>query len=450
MSGRRSVENEGKIFWLVFVLGSLMATSVMMYLSIWMQSVVFFVLIVVAMTRSEAYGILHPVSWFSIFFYLYAVSFPLLMTFEGYQDERLYQIIPLSVVTYCAFIAPIVFITPFTLNAPRIKINGQALQAAHWSVLGVCVFLLFYVASQGIASKREFVDFSRGSSIGLLLSVFSLAALMFAVQLLASTRRGRRNELRIEMFNVLSVLTILVLAVGYGVTGERDYIFRVLLFGFLVLFCTQYREKYHFYYLLIAVFALVLVLPLSQAAKAVVLTKELNYSGFESGDFFRTEFSSAGRNLYYLMSKGLNDYGGETLVWDLKRYVGIFFPGQESTGMWFNNHLRSVFGDESSSGWGFSLMGEGYLNFGYIGAPLMFLFVGGVTACVYSIAGRSDICFIFYLAYIPMMIYVLRADFANFLSLGFKINLIMTGVFWALKEYAVRSEKTRPVRALKR
>jgi len=259
--------------------------------------------------------------------------------------------------------------------------------------------------------------------------MFSFAALAFSTYVLSTARHTAAGEKSITVFSFLGLATFLVLVVGFGVTGERDYIFRFLLFSFLLYFSAQYRQKYRSYYLILAALSLYIILPFSQAAKSFLLSGGIDYTGFSIEGIFKNEFSSAGRNLHYVMLREITGFNGETIIWDLKRFVGQ----SESTGAWFNSEVRNLFGDGGTSGWGFSLAAEGYINFGYVGPAMIMFALGLVTAHLHSFARKSELWFIFYLSYMPMMIYVLRADLANYLGLGFKVNLAMVLVLWCVR-----------------
>lgn len=401
---------------------------VMPWVAINIQAVLFLTIILLSMKRSEPYGIMHPLSCFSIFYFLYSVSYPLYFIINNESNREIELVIPICLSGYLAFALGVLTISRKKSTIPKIRLNSAILESFTWCALLVCMLLIVYIIESGVSSKREFLDFVRAKNIDVAFSLFSIASVIYVLRLLLRLRVRQSFNFRRDILDRLGCAILIVFMVGFGVTGERDIVFRLLFLVFLVLFSTVY--KYKFYYLLLAAAALVLIMPFSQSAKAYLISGSVAYEGYMRGDIYKTDFASAGRILYYVISNDITGYNGESILWDFKRYLSVFFPNQHSTGVWFNDNIRYIFGDHGTSGWGFSLVAEGYMNFGVFGPSILFFAIGLVSGFLYRLSMRHGFYYLFYLLYVPTIIYVIRADLANYLSLAFKVNVVIVLVIY--------------------
>ena len=79
---------------------------------------------------------------------------------------------------------------------------------------------------------------------------------------------------------------------------------------------------------------------------------------------------------------------------------------------WFNETFFSA----DRAGQGFTLVGEGYINFGYFGIIILFIFVGLLIKFLYLKSNKNIYWFPIYLLSIPTFMYSIRADLANIIS----------------------------------
>jgi oligosaccharide repeat unit polymerase len=133
-----------------------------------------------------------------------------------------------------------------------------------------------------------------------------------------------------------------------------------------------------------------------------------------------------GKNLEVILHRSnLWDYFyGETLLWDLARGIipkFIYVPPNPTS--WFNDlffsSLRSTGGAN-----GFSLLAEGYINFGYLGIGIWYVALSLFAYGFYRYSRSSIFTLACYLYMIPFMIHVQRADFSNLISPFWKQLLI--------------------------
>lgn len=371
-------------------------------------------------------GAIHPACWFSAFYFAYATFYSFSEIFYTGVSSTTSDVIAIGYFAYLAFIIPVV-IYDFVF----VKDQGFDLPDGDGGLLIIlflniiCLLSALFIATQGLTSKREVMDSLGGSTLSFMLSFFVLLSVaLFNSQM--------NHFLRHNKFSFMSfwyILSLAVLLFGYGVTGERDYIFRYAFMVYIFLF--TFSRKFRFYYPFGALFLLVLLLPLSQSFKGFLLSEQ--EAGTTSLDIklFEGEFISAGRNLDYIVSLDLDDMHGVTYLWDLKRSL---VPGSEqmSTGKWFNEYLRVKYGNSGESGWGFSLVAEGYLNFGLVGVFIQYFVLSMITLFVYRLSHRGRYFLLYYLFYAASFVYVQRADFANYIGFCLKVNLIFVFFLYAI------------------
>ena len=71
-------------------------------------------------------------------------------------------------------------------------------------------------------------------------------------------------------------------------------------------------------------------------------------------------------------------------------------------------------------GQGFSLVGEGYINGGVAGVLTLYAGLGLATRFLYISRFRSFVWFVFWLHYVPTLLYMQRMDLGNFVSVLLK------------------------------
>lgn len=384
---------------------------VMPFFTITLQIISLFIFCISLMYSAKGYGVLHPLSWFPIFFFLYIFAFPVYQHLDGQVTYDTSRLVPIGLLALIGFSTPLIFLNQ-KIELPVIKLDDKVINFLWLILAGICIFLIIYVFKMGISSKREFLDNIGG--LGGMFAVFSILPALYCLKVVKHKKIG--------FLDPYFYGTLFLLLIAFGVTGERDYIFRYFLFLFLIYFS---YKKYRPIYLIVSVVCAFIVMPFTQQLKGYLISDNNSYSDYklDLNEIFYGEFFASGRNLHYILSKNDNLYWGETLLWDIKRFFNFIFPDQESTVSWFNSTYRVQYGNSGSSGWGFSLIAEGYLNFSYVGVFLIYFLVGLLTYVICKLSKKNSYYFLYYLMYIPVIIYVTRADLANYFSLVFKINL---------------------------
>ncbi|EKO3570241.1 oligosaccharide repeat unit polymerase [Vibrio metschnikovii] len=214
--------------------------------------------------------------------------------------------------------------------------------------------------------------------------------------------------------------TFFILFFYYIITGERGDLFRFGICIFLIFY--DFKKKVPFVKLCFLVFLGVLVLPITQAFKSVLLTGGDGLIYTFNGIFFG-EFSSASRNLYLIVKHGQLDNGLFLIVGDIFRAMIPFSSnlGFSSSVSWYHFIYRPHFGFGGDVGWGLGLVPQAVLIGGYIGTSIIFSILGLVSYLFYIKRTNGILYYVFYFVFITTLIYCLRADIANLLSISFKI-----------------------------
>ncbi len=91
---------------------------------------------------------------------------------------------------------------------------------------------------------------------------------------------------------------------------------------------------------------------------------------------------------------------------------------------------------------GFTIIGEGYLNFGYIGVVLWAIMLGLLVKKLYFSSKRSLTWLVIYVISIPTFIYSSRADLSNITSPLIKQTIIPLAILYVVNKIMTSQSKT--------
>lgn len=352
------------------------------------------------------FDIFHPYFWYSVFFWLYSAGYPILYSFGYYRS---YDYNKTGIVLDWVFLSVLLVILPAEslVKKDTLFVNDKRASVitdffSYFFALYLCVDMLL-ICQGGYSNKTEIYKHANtfiilGFVIGYILILFfefSLYVTLF-------------NEEKIKAIHIISWITIS----GFSIlTGERDYLFTILLVTVLIMFLYERISKKT---LFILIPIGMILLPLSNTFKYYLLSgKEgtsfrLNHLLME---FLDGEFVSAGRNLQILiMNHCANYFKGKTLVYDIVR---IFSGNTFSVQAWFND---TFFSYSHSTKYGFTIVGEGYVNWGIWGVIIWAIIVGILIRVLYVQSCKNYYYMLIYLYMLPLFIYAIRADLANIFS----------------------------------
>ena len=387
--------------------------------------------------------LLHPYAWYAPLFVLYSASVPTLVWVGNMEHSEALQHVTLLQWTALSTLLLVVGPPKRTRSIARPRPPAvRLLQPPATALLIIsAVASVPYVMTilQGeFASKFEIL---LSDSIWLRLTpAFSLLSLSYAVLLAIGFLAGRSNAL-------LITATVGWTGFAFLVSGERDVLMRVAWIS-VFLYHALVRPLTSRTILLIGLGAIV-VLPVLGDLKNALITPDPISVSFDDpiAKVLSDEFVTAGRNLQVLVenSHAWSFFEGRTILWDIQRAIipNAVFPEAGLTPTdWFN----TLFYDDLVSrggGVGFTLVGEGYMNFGWLGVVVWFAITGGFLRVLYQRSARDVLWLAIYVVAMPLAIYAVRADLAALLS-QFGKHILLPAV--ALRATAAMMRTVVPVR----
>lgn len=368
----------------------------------------------------------HPYVWFLGAHILYSTAYPILYymnirTNRGYSSEPLFM--------------SSLAILFFVLVVPAKRIEAQLLDKSHEAkklnksylhILTIIITLsAFAIKILGYSNKKEIY----GSS-SFFTEVLSLVLIYINVFTLESC-----NMLSYEnMIDKKTTIEIFIATFSITIfTGERDLFFRLSLIVILMLYFFGKIEKKS---LILILCIFVILIPLSWKFKYFFLSGQLVDKSYDNGiksvieNFLTGEFESASRNLQNLVNNKNISMGvmkGKTYISDITR---IFGYAPYSAQRWHQNTFYAT----SSTGQGFTLVGEGYINFGYFGVIIEYIIVGLFIRVLYLNNNKNIYTLFIYISCIPIFIYANRADLSNVFSPFVRHVLLSAYIYNILKD----------------
>lgn len=376
----------------------------------------------------EKADIYHPYVWFSTFFWVYSCAYPILYltgysTDYGYTKEiMVYQWVALSTILMVLPANKVVFFKSSNVTAR----NDKVLVFTENVVL-IYIVIVIALILRGSYQNKTAIYASEN-----VLFTIAFSAAYFAILIYCYIIFGKLNKFHNRKCYGSIIKSGFVICLFAIITGERDYMFSFILVTLVILFYYRIISKKQLFCLIPVGIVLI---PISSMFKYFIL------SGNISGTFtlenllvevLDSEFISAGRNLQILVLHDCkNFWAGKTIIND---FVRIFYDTGYSNQTWFN---QTFFSSSHSTQYGFTLVGEGYVNGGVFGIIVVFLICGLLLRVLYKNAVKNQFYMIIYLYMIPLFIYSIRADLANIFSPLIKYALLGTGIIWILHHLVI-------------
>lgn len=371
----------------------------------------------------------HPCFWFPLIFMMYGISFYIIVYLGILSSgpEALYS-------TRMHLLALVAFLMGASGPALTSRVGvTTSVGLRHKQVLllasGLFLILSLYhygtvFSSEGLSTKQD-IRRAKDDALALRLGpIYAPMALFLGLLLLRVMAEGRKGIVLITFMVVWGVLGLLI-------TGERDILLRLLIvIGFI---WNMQRARIQTTWALVSFLVLILTLPVMQAMKGLLIGSQ-NEMLLGVYDVFGREFKSSGRVFSTILERWPGFMFGETFLWDIQRTfaIGPLSTDNVSTSKWFN---REFIGHEGA-GWGFSLVGEMYLNFGWPMIVVAFAVIGRVARRLYRLQDRSGLHLVGYAVTVSIMIYSIRGDGATLIGSPLKLVLLPAFMLVVLEQYA--------------
>lgn len=427
---KEHLKKQNDISWVILFFSIIISGTMFMFQD---ETVALIGIIVLASTCFilSKLDIMHPYTWFIPLFTMYIISDPILILLGLKMDfGYLYNLL---LYNWIALVVIAVILGPTLLNYNKDNFSISLLDN-HFKIILKPIYIISvlltsvlfaYVIKSGISTKKDLALDS--SFVTGFASFFSLFILSFGLLLSLHFLSKSKSK-------ILLIFTFFWGALAFLIIGERNII---LSLAWITLFLVNVLyKKINKTLIIITALSVIALLPFMQSLKSFAvsgeITTEIDYSQFQT-EIFNAEFQSASRNFHQLLS--MQDYWtyywGETLIWDVMRSFLPFFDYISPT-EWFTQTFN---GDlyEIGGGRGFSVLAEGYMNFGLLGVIIWAILLALFIKTLYKLSINNIIWLNIYILAMPIIIYVTRADFANLMSqLGKQIIIPIFTIFIAM------------------
>ncbi|MDD6793803.1 MAG: O-antigen ligase [Clostridiaceae bacterium] len=376
------------------------------------------------------FDIYHPYVWYSSFFFIYSSAYPILYLI-GYSTQYCYSK-EIMIYQYIALSTILLVLPSYTIsfeNPKNFTMSKDTFLKIVENFVLAYILIALYVILKGAYPNKRAIYASGNIILYIAFSIAYFAILLYCYVLFKKFSISDNRYLgTIVKFGVVICSFAIV-------TGERDYMFTFILLTFIILF---YFKKIHKWQLIALVPLGILLIPISNMFKYYILSGRVNGTLSTKnllGEVLDGEFISAGRNLQILVSNNCNNlFKGKTLLND---FIRIFYDTGYSNQTWFNH---TFFASSQSTQYGFTLVGEGYVNGGILGIIIVFLICGLLLRALYINANKNIYFMIIYLYMIPLFIYSIRADLANTFSPLIKYAIMGTLLIWIINHIVFKGK----------
>lgn len=379
------------------------------------------------------FDLMHPFFWFSAFFAIYSVGYPLILSMGfssriGYSKETMiYQLVALFTL--------LLVVTPKRISARKkekiheVRFNIGILNRLIYIALVVLIMLTgIYVAEAGFSGKGEIYE-SGGIILNMLFRFPLILAFLYTLSLISQYAQTRKLPVKQMAFTGVALIFLTLFS------GERDFIFRFLL---LTVFVLWIFEVINIKKLFIIAPVFSLLLPLSSAYKYFFLNGNvfaMNENVLYS--FLTGEFESAARNLQLLINNSSAVKGCKGLAFIFSDIVSVFYSEIDSASAWFDQTFYS----NSTTEYGFTLVGEGYIMGGMGGIIFLFILIGLLIRVFYRNAYKNVYTLSSYLYFITVIIYAIRCDFGLILSAVIKQIGFVVLILWMAENVSKKEQR---------
>ena len=381
----------------------------------------------------------NPICIFSLFYYPYSTwnSFYLLTTNTSFNSDALVKQLQLCFWGLVAFsfgglLAKSCFRLLTRSKKQDIYRNFTVSMATKTLIILSGIFILigtFQVAISGASTKHETYEVS---SIYFQLSIYAIFILLYGAFLYVLSKFDYKKPFQV-VFKVPFLISLIVMVMGLIVLAKRDFISRFII-GILIIYFSQTRKANSYILILILASASILM-PLFGDIRGILLPNNvISFDDYWDGVFLN-EFRAPSRNLYWIIESGKGINERFFLFNDMFRaLLSPFGNFLETSSTWFNITFRAenqLYSDPS--GWGFTLVGNGYLYGGFIGVFLLLAFISIVLHLFYLRRFKSRYWFIYYILILTSSIFCIRSDLSAFLT-HLKISGLTSILYWYLRK----------------
>ena len=368
------------------------------------------------------YDMKNPALLWTTIFILYQISYPILNSlgikvFEFCSLNSHYYLFSwVATVSFLVFYGSFKNVS-YSNHKIKMELNTYFLKILYAVLLLLCIGSSLYIIANGYQSKYELA-----SSSNIILSIGNMAYIALGILPMFfafSDKTSRKEKIAI------AIITFLIMLLGMFTYGERSYVFNYIL---VMMICYSVLRRVTIKKLAFIVVSVVLFFSVSSSLKMLFTsTSYSNSSNSNEGiivSFLNSDFASAGFNFNYLLNKDAGGVlGGRSYVYDLLSPLdGVIDLSSFSSTKWYTNQYWGT----RKTGLGFSIIGEGYVNFGFFGIVLQMAIIARMLKYFYLRSSKNGYYFIIYTGLLALSAYSCRQAVGNIISPGVKYYVLMT------------------------
>jgi oligosaccharide repeat unit polymerase len=380
----------------------------------------------------------HPLVIYSMFFAIYSVFFPIYFyltqsalvypqgLLASFDDYVLSKTIFCNSIGYASFLFGVILSQKRYHSRVNYAINvfqNNILYKVPYFIILVlfCISLIpvYHILQYDFVSKNDIAR--SGQTFLRFYMIYHPLIVFLSIHILYLFEKNRWQS-GLIVFAAFFLYFFIV----FGITGERDVVVYFALI--LLIYISEIKRKVSPVTVLYLLFIGIFLFPVMHILKSFIIAPQVDSFRvlFSSGleNFFKGEFLSAGRNLYTIIYFTTDLYDGERISQDLLRFFRSNFLGINlhvlSTSEWYNR----IYLENTGSGFGFSIVASGYLDFGYAGIILIMLPLGYILSFFYKQRLRNNLFYVLYLYVLLTMVYCIRQDIAVIINNSIKFGII--------------------------
>lgn len=375
-----------------------------MYKANLINQIILFTLYTLLIVRNM--DIYNPKCWFTLTYFLYSISYPLLyylnLLDSSYGCSS--SLLPIEFIGLLSFLGgmkiPYFKIKSTHDKFSRNKITNLDLIEIILIIGNILIFICsLLLILGGYHNKREL--YSSANFFVLIIMKYVYLHLILVVYYYISKNKLKKITI-ISMFAIISLSLI---------SGERDISFTVLLMLIMLLYKKNIIKKRH---ILILTPLIIILIPLSSVFKYFFMSNmKGDFAIFTNintllHDFFYSEFIAGSRNFQIVLNNPqLFDFEWYSVIPSIvSRLFNINYISPMGV-------LNNVIFARSMTGYGFTIIGEGYAYNGIIGIISIMLFLGYFSKVLYIKSENNPVNKTVYLYMIPLFIYTGRAEISS-------------------------------------
>ena len=400
----------------------------------------FFVMCILLMcVASVKLDFCHPYCNILPLFLLYQIAYPILNNYGIVVFKKM----PLNnnyfLYSYSAIILFIIFLgkvkkIKYCKEKISLELKSKMLYSI-FIILGVLAFSSsIYILIKGYSTKYELAQ-----NMDFFIKIGSMAYVGI-IPITCTIFLNKNSNKKIKI--IFCVLSLILMLFGMMTTGERSYIFNYIMMAFLIymsFYDIGFKKK-------IALILIMIFFVANSANLKMFFNKNNPYTDNKREEnfvfkFLNSDFASQGFNFNFLLENDerYEKFYGKTYVYDLLSPVDDLIP---SLNNWNSNRwYQNTFWATRRTGLGFTIVGEGYINFGVFGIVLSMFFLAFLTKRIYNASQHNAYLYILYFAFVNYSMYANRGNFGNIISPLFKYYVLILIIIYYLNYVEYNNKK---------